>query len=150
MVHVQAGQVLDRPQGERGATELVGRVDLREAVLRNLDLKVTRDGEVCEAPLAGIGAQQHDRVGPVRALPAGAVAAVGPEDEDRRRCRDEQAVALRELPPDAGRNPVVRGADTARDGQVAPHGPCDRKDEEQHEAECDPATRTARFPRRFR
>ena len=149
VVHVQAGQVLDRPQGERGATELVGRVDLREPVLGNLDLKVPRDGEVCESPFARIGAQQHDRVGPVGALPAGAVAAVSPEDEDRRRCRDEQAVALRELPLDAGRNPVVRSADTARDRQVAPHGPRDKKDDQQHETERDPATRTARFPRRF-
>ncbi len=56
MVHVEAGEVLDRAQRERGAADLVRRVDLREPDLRDLDLEVARDRQEREALLPRVGA----------------------------------------------------------------------------------------------
>ena len=47
--------------------------------------------------LAGIGAQQQERVGAARVAPAGCFPSVGPDDEDRRGFREERAVEICEL-----------------------------------------------------
>ena len=92
----------DGAERERRAADLVRRVDLREPDLRDVHLEVARDRQEGESPLAGIGADEHDRVGPVGALRARLVPAVGAEHEDRRRVRDQQPVGRRELAADAG------------------------------------------------
>ena len=151
VVDVQAREVLDRPERECRPAELVRGVDLREPDLGDLDLEVARDREVGEAALAGIGAEQHDRVRPVRALRARAGL--------RRRCRargsssGSRRAARRAWSADARRR-RARGRwrlHAARDRQVAADGPRDEQDEQSDEAESDPARRSgARFAGRGR
>ena len=56
--------------------------------------------------LAGIGAQQQERVGAARVAPAGCFPSVGPDDEDRRGFREERAVEICELAGRAARRLV--------------------------------------------
>ena len=80
-------------------------------------------------------------------VPAGAVAAVSPEDEDRRRCRDRAGrrcfASCRSTP--AGTRSFAALTPLATD-EVAPHGPRDKTGRPAaREPTRDPATRTARF-----
>ena len=91
-----AGEALDRSDGERRAAVRVGGVDLVVAVARDLDPEVARDGEERDPVLVGIRADEHDRVGAEGPLAPGAL--VRPEHEDGGRVRQDQAVLWRRAP----------------------------------------------------
>ena len=67
VVHLDVGEPANRPDREGRAADLEGHVDLVEAVAGHLHAQVARDREVIQAPLPGVGAQEHDRVGPLEA-----------------------------------------------------------------------------------
>ncbi len=133
VVHIEAGEALDGAERERRASDLIRGVDLREADLRDLHLEIARDRQERESPFARVCPDEHDRVGSVGRLPTGRVPAVGAEDEDRGRVRDEQPVGRRELAADAGRDAFLGLRDPARDREVAPHCPGDDERDEDEE-----------------
>ena len=93
MVDVDAREVAHGTDRERGASDLVGRVDPVRAVTGDVHPQVSRDREVVEAMVVGIGADEHHRVGMTQALLPLARPRVRSEKEDRRRLR-EQHTAL--------------------------------------------------------
>ena len=150
VIHVQAGQLPNRAERQRRAADLIGRVDLPEPDLRDLDLQVAGDREVREPPLPGVGADEHDRVGAVGPLAPGSRAPVRPEDEHRPGRGDEQAVGRRELPADTRGHPLAGFLDAVRHGEVPTHGPRDEQRYEKEEREDDPAPAMSTTARRRR
>ena len=134
VVDVEARQVLDRLQRQRRPTELRGGVELRGPVPGDLDAEVARDREEGEPVLARVGADQHHRVGAMGIAAAGLRAAVGSEDEDRRRGGREEAVLALELGGDGRRDAAVRVLDPPRDREVARDEPDDGENEQDHAA----------------
>ena len=63
VVDLQAGVLADRPDRERRAARLVGRVDLGAAEPVHRHVEVARDREVRDPVVRRIGAHEHDRVG---------------------------------------------------------------------------------------
>ena len=109
----------DRTQRERRPANLVGGVDLGDPDLGDLDLEIPRDREKREPSLAGVRAEEHDRVGAVCALPAGAGC--------RRPCRarGSSSVSKRAARPDSAQLPSYAGRDTivrVRDAAARPRG----------------------------
>ena len=81
---------------ERRAADLVRGVDLPGAVARDVDAEIARDRQVREAVLAGIGAQQQQRVGAASVAAAGRLPTVGPDHEDRRGLGEQRSVEIGE------------------------------------------------------
>ena len=104
--------------------ELEGHVDLVEAVAGHVHAQVARDREVVQAPLPGVGAQEHDRV---RALEARALLdprrVVGAQEQDGRRVREDEPALRHQGGLGRPREALVRGARAAAEGEVARDAP---------------------------
>src|SRR5438445_4846737 len=72
-------------------------------------------------------------------LAAAGLCMVGAEQEDVGRRREEQRVLMRQRRGGARRQPLVRGADTAADRQVARDRPDDEQEKENEQRDADPA-----------
>ena len=73
-------------------------------------------------------------------LASGRLAAVGSDDEDRRRVGKKRSVVLCQPTLGTAREPLVRLVDAAREGEVAEHSPDDAEHEQADDAEDDPET----------
>ena len=150
VVDRQAREGLDGGERERRATDLVRRVDLRRAVAGDLDLEVARDREVRDPVRLGLEMDEHERVRAVGVAPTGRTAAVGADEEHRRRLREQRAVTLRQLRPCVARKPVVGLLDATRERAVSEDAPDGREHEETDEGERDPQPPASTTPLRSR
>src|SRR6266542_2604595 len=137
VVDVDPGQVPHRRHRERRPPDLVRGVDLVRSVAGNLDAEVSRDGEVGDAVMVRVGANEHDGVGVPD--PLSPRARVRAEQEDRRRVRQQQAALLLQLRAHVVRQPRVRGLDAVPEGEVAGERPGRRPGQEEPERDREPA-----------
>ena len=122
---------LDRLHGERRAADLHRRVDLLVTVAGDRGPEVAWNRQVHEPVAAGIGTEQHHRVGVLVGAPPrlAVVGVVGAEQQDvRRRGEDEPALWRERRRRARGQPPVRRG-----DAPAHRHEPCRRPGDEKHD-----------------
>ena len=116
VIRLQARERLYRLERQRRAAQLVCRVDLVRPVARDLDAEIARDREIGHPVPAGIGSEEQNRV---RAPRVGELVAVGAQEQDQRRLRDQHAVLRRKVRLRRLRQPRVRLIDAAAEREVA-------------------------------
>ena len=138
VVRLQAGQRLNGLHRQRRPTELEGGVDLVRPLPGDVHAEVARDRQIRHPVPLRVGADEQDRVGAAEVLARRGLVAVGAEQHDQRRIRQQQAVLRREARLHGLRQPRVRLLDAAAEGQVAGDQPDEQQDAQHEHRKADP------------